>query len=259
MKRNALTLLGVIAILVAIVAVRSAFEQTIQSEADAEAARIAEENLAEAAEITGDAEATASEADAAPPQEATAPAVEVTGYEEIAWAESAPDVYRVKFDTTVGPFVLECTKEWAPLAHERFYELCKIGYFNGSGFFRVVPGFVVQFGLAADPKMTAQFKNSPLSDEQVLKSNQPGFISFASSGPNSRTAQVFINYGDNANLDAMDFAPFGKVIAGMENVESINAEYGQTPDQGAITRLGSKYLKDEFPNLDFINTVTLVK
>jgi peptidyl-prolyl cis-trans isomerase A (cyclophilin A) len=179
--------------------------------------------------------------------------------QEIAWLETAPETYRVKFDTTAGAFVLECNSKWSEQGSKRFYELCKMGFFDDSGFFRVIHGFMVQFGLAADPKMTAQFANKNLRDEPVRKSNQKGLISFATSGPNTRTTQVFINYGDNSNLDTMGFTPFGEVIAGMENVEKITDEYGERPNQGMIKQQGSDYLKRQFPNLDFINKVTLVQ
>jgi cyclophilin family peptidyl-prolyl cis-trans isomerase len=117
----------------------------------------------------------------------------------------------------------------------------------------------VQFGLAADPKMTAQFTNKNLRDEPVRKSNQKGKITFATSGPNTRTTQLFINFGDNANLDQMGFTPFGEVVFGMENVEKITAEYGEQPDQSMIKQEGTAYLNRDFPNLDMITTVSLVK
>lgn len=280
MKRNLITLIGVVAIIAGIVGVRTAFEQTIQTETEAQKAAEAAKHLEEAEKITDEAVAEeiaekeaetpsnvaeAATTDAAPAAEGT-PATEAApkpttadGYEDIAWLETAPETYSVKFDTTAGVFVIECNAKWSEQGSQRFYELCKMGFFDNSGFFRVIHGFMVQFGLAADPKMTAQFANKNLRDEPVRKSNQKGLISFATSGPNTRTTQVFINYGDNANLDQMGFTPFGEVIVGMENVEKITDQYGEQPDQGAIKQQGSEYLKQNFPNLDFINKVTLVQ
>lgn len=261
-KRNAVTLLGVVAIITAIVVVRSVFEQNISTQAQEEASAAAEENLVEAAEITEEAQAAEAGDSGAGDTGATESAPvpqDVAGFQEIEWADNAPEMFHVKFETTAGPFVIASYDSWAPDGHERFYELCKLGFFNDSGFFRVVPGFVVQFGLAADPKMTAQYKSKRLRDDKVRKSNQRGKVSFATSGPDSRTTQMFINYGDNANLDGMGFAPFGEVAAGMENVDKITSEYGERPQQGSITSQGTPYLKKNFPNLDFIQRVVLVK
>lgn len=282
MKRNLVTLIGVVAIVAGIVVVRTAFQQTIQTETEIEKAAQAAKNLEEAKKLTEEAEqeeaaakaaetpsnvAEAATTDAAAategaPATATEAAPKPTtadAFEEIAWAETAPETYRVKFDTTAGVFVIECNAKWSEQGSKRFYELCKMGFFDNSGFFRVVRGFMVQFGLAADPKMTAQFTNKNLRDEPVRKSNQKGLISFATSGPHTRTTQVFINYGDNANLDQMGFTPFGEVIVGMESVEKITDQYGEQPDQGSIKQQGTEYLKQNFPNLDFINKVTLVQ
>lgn len=274
MKQNVLTLLGVVIVLAGIVTVRTAFHQTVQTEAEDKAAREAEEDLAKAAEITEKAEAeappaTETPAEAAPPaetpatgtEEAVAPApVEIAGFEEIPWADKAPDVFRVKFDTSVGPFVVECHRDWAPLGADRFYDMCKNGFFDGARYFRVIHGFMVQFGLAADPKMSARYAENNLMDEPVLKSNLRGKITFAKSGmPNSRSSQVFINYGDNSRLDADGFAPFGEVIYGMENVDKITDQYGEQPNQGQIRSRGNEYLNQRFPELDYTNKVTLVK
>ena len=268
MKRNLVTLFGVVIIIVGIVGVRTAFQQTIKTEAELAEAAETEKKLAQAAELSkaeaakqsaaqGDAQTTP-EIDAAVPEPTPQPTT-LEGYEVIPWAETAPEVFRVKFDTTKGPFVVESNAQWSEEGSKRFFELCKTGFFNNSGFFRVVPGFVVQFGLAADPKMTAQYTNKNLRDEPVRKSNQKGKITFATGGPNTRTTQLFINYGDNANLDSMGFTPFGEVVYGMENVEKINAEYGEQPDQSMIKQGGTAYLKRDFPNLDFITTVSQVK
>jgi cyclophilin family peptidyl-prolyl cis-trans isomerase len=166
--------------------------------------------------------------------------------------------FEVEFDTTVGKFSIEVNREWAPVGAHRFYQLVKDGFYDECGFFRVVPGFMVQFGLAADPALTAKWKRE-IPDDPVVKSNTRGYVTFAKTGaPNSRTAQVFINYGDNSRLDADQFAPFGRVTSGMDVVEKINAAHGEQPNQGAITSQGNSYLKGNFPQLDYVNTATLV-
>jgi len=175
------------------------------------------------------------------------------------WPETAPDTFKVKFECTNGEFTVECFKEWAPLGVERFYQLVREGYFDDTGFFRVVPNFVVQFGLAADPQVTAKWRTKSITDDPVKQTNAPGTITFATSGPNSRTTQLFINLVDNKRLDGMGFSPFGKVIEGMDVVKKINPEYGERPQQGMITAEGNAYLKKNFPKMDFIKKATLVK
>lgn len=173
--------------------------------------------------------------------------------------ETAPDTFKVKFECTNGEFTVECIKEWAPLGVERFYQLVKEGYFDDTGFFRVVPNFVVQFGLAADPKVTSQWRTKTIKDDPVKQTNAPGTLTFATSGPNSRTTQLFINLVDNKRLDGMGFSPFGKVVEGMDVVKKINPEYGERPQQGMITAEGNAYLKKNFPKMDLIKKATLVK
>jgi len=140
----------------------------------------------------------------------------------------------------------------APLGADRFYNLVKYGFFNGAGFFRVVPSFVVQFGLSAQPAVNAAWESAKLTDDPVQGTNGRGTICFATSGPNTRTTQLFINLGENARLDAMGFAPFGRVVDGMDAVDKIYAEYGERPDQGRITKEGAAYLKANFPEMDLI-------
>jgi len=270
-KRNLITLFGVVIVIAGIVGVRTAFQQTIKTEAELAEAAETEKKLAEAAEISkteaakAETPKTGAETETATPaldeaaSEPTPQPTSLEGYEVIPWTETAPEIFRVKFDTTAGPFVVECSTKWSEEGSKRFFELCKMGFFNDSGFFRVVPGFVVQFGLAADPKMTAQFTNKNLRDEPKRASNTKGKITFATSGPNTRTTQLFINYGDNSNLDDMGFTPFGEVVYGMENVEKITAEYGEQPDQSMIKHEGTAYLNRDFPNLDMITTVSMVK
>jgi peptidyl-prolyl cis-trans isomerase A (cyclophilin A) len=269
-KRNLITLIGVVAIIAGIVGVRAAFEQTIQTEEEARQAAEAAHNLEEAEELTKEAvaeETAAAESnvveaattDEAPGDAAPAP-TSLDAFEDIAWAEATPETFYVKFETTAGAFVIQSHQKWAPIGHERFYELCKTGFFNDSGFYRVIHDFMVQFGLAADPKLTAQFKQKSLRDEPVRKSNQRGKVTFAKSAqPNSRTTQIFINYADNSRLDADGFAPFAEVVVGMENVDTISDEYGERPNQGMISDEGTPYLKAKYPGLDFINKVTLVQ
>jgi len=181
-----------------------------------------------------------------------------TGTDSSAWPTTAPEVFQVKFECSMGDFTLEVTKKWAPVGVERFYQILREGLYDDGRFFRVVPDFVVQWGIPADPALAAQWKDATIKDDPVVMTNSPGTISFATSGPNSRTTQVFINYGNNANLDGMGFAPFGKVVEGLEVVRAITAQYGQQPNQGMIQARGNAYLKEAFPNLDYIKRVTLV-
>lgn len=193
---------------------------------------------------------------AAPPRRTAAPKKAVPARK--AAPVQAPNAYRVTLDTSKGPVVIDVTREWSPLGADRFYQLVKSGYYDGARFFRIVPGFVVQIGLAGDPAATKKWRE-PIVDEPVKQSNTRGYVSFAMSGKNSRTAQIFVNLGDNARLDAMGFAPFGLVTAGMENVDLLNSEYGESPDQARIEEEGNAYLQKEFPNLDFIRHASVEK
>jgi peptidyl-prolyl cis-trans isomerase A (cyclophilin A) len=170
---------------------------------------------------------------------------------------AAPDVFKVNLDTSKGSVVIEVHREWAPIGADHFYELVKTGYFDGDRFFRVVPGFVVQFGLAADPAVTAKWNSPPLMDDPVKQSNTVGTVTYATAGPNTRTSQLFINLGDNQRLDGMGFAPFGKVTAGMDAVQNIYSGYGQTPQQPLIESQGNTYLQSQFPMLDYIKKATI--
>ncbi len=174
-------------------------------------------------------------------------------------AEKAPDKFRVLFETTRGKFTVEVERELAPNGTDRFHELVKSGYYNDCGFFRVVPGFVVQFGLNGDPKVTAKWKDSTIKDDKVATPNKRGTITFAMKGPDTRTTQLFINYADNDRLDGLGFSPFGRVVEGMDVVDAIYSGYGQSPSQGEITDLGNEYLKKEFPKMDFITKATIVE
>jgi peptidyl-prolyl cis-trans isomerase A (cyclophilin A) len=178
--------------------------------------------------------------------------------------EKAPDTFKVRFDTTKGAFTVEVTRSQAPNGADRFYNLVRSGFFKDVEFFRVVPGFMCQFGIHGDPKVAAAWRAAQIPDDSVKASNLRGAITFATAGPNTRTTQLFINYVDNARLDGMGFSPFGKVVEGMDVVDKIYGEYGEGaprgrgPDQGRIQEQGNAYLKKDFPNLDSIKSATLL-
>jgi peptidyl-prolyl cis-trans isomerase A (cyclophilin A) len=176
-----------------------------------------------------------------------------------AMSADAPARYRVKFDTSQGDFVMLVVRAQAPHGADRLYDLVKQHFFDGARFYRVVPGFVVQWGYAADPAMTKKWKDA-IPDDPVGGSNVRGTVTFAAtSEPNSRTTQLFINYGDNARLDGMGFAPLGKVVSGMDVVDKLYSGYGESPDQGRIADAGNSYLTQAFPKLDYIKSTRLVK
>lgn len=172
----------------------------------------------------------------------------------------APETFQALFKTTKGNFTVEVTRSLAPNGADRFYNLVKSGYFKDIAFFRVVPGFMVQFGIHGDPAVSAKWRMATIPDDPVKGSNTRGTITFATAGPNTRTTQLFINFGNNVGLDRQGFAPFGKVIEGMDVVDKINSEYGENaPDvQGHIQMEGNAYLKKNFPNLDYIQSATIV-
>jgi peptidyl-prolyl cis-trans isomerase A (cyclophilin A) len=177
----------------------------------------------------------------------------------------APAQYKVRFETTKGDFVIQVTRAWAPLGADRFYNLVKAGYFTDVAFFRVLDGFMAQFGINGDPKVNEKWEPSRIQDDPVKESNVRGMISFATAGPGTRTTQLFINFGDNSKLDTMGFSPFGKVIEGMSVVDALYKDYGEGypngrgPSQGRVQSEGNQYLKKEFPKLDYIKQATFVK
>jgi len=179
--------------------------------------------------------------------------------------QKAPAVFRAKITTTQGDFVVEVTRAWAPLGADRFYNLVKNGFYNDASLFRVLPGFVVQFGISPKPALARVWDHAVIKDDPVLQSNLRGCLTFATGGPNTRTTQVFINLGDNTRLDSMGFSPFGKVIEGMDVVEKFYRGYGEGapqgngPDQGRITKEGKAYLDKEFPKLDSIKTAVILR
>ena len=171
--------------------------------------------------------------------------------------ESAKGTFTVKVEASTGDFTIEVNRAWAPIGAERFYQLVKSSYFDECRFFRVVPGFMVQFGMNGDPSVQQQWDRN-INDDAVTQSNKRSYVTFATSGKNSRTTQLFINFADNASLDGQGFAPFGKVIEGMEHVDAINAQYGESPQQGSIKSSGNAYLNQEFPKLDYVKKMSIV-
>jgi peptidyl-prolyl cis-trans isomerase A (cyclophilin A) len=169
----------------------------------------------------------------------------------------APAQFEATFKTTAGDFVVQVTRAWAPLGADRFYNLVKHGYFTDAAFFRVVPGFVVQFGLSANPALNKVWSNAAIKDDPVTQSNHLGYLTFATAGANTRTTQLFISLADNTRLDSMGFAPFGQVTSGMDVVQKIYSGYGESPDQAAITAEGKPYLDKNFPKLDHIISATI--
>ncbi len=176
----------------------------------------------------------------------------------------APADYKVKFATSKGDFVVDVHRDWAPLGADRFYNLVKNGFYNDARFFRVISGFMVQFGISGDPKLAAAWREASIPDDPVKQSNTRGMITFATRGPNTRTTQVFIDYANNSRLDGMGFAPFGQVVSGMNVVDALYSGYGEGaprgggPEQGRIQSEGNAYLTQAFPKLDYIKTATIV-
>ena len=176
--------------------------------------------------------------------------------------EKAPETFKTRFETTKGDFVVEVTRKWSPLGADRFYNLVKNGYFDGVRFFRVVPNFVVQFGIHGDPSLAMKWLDSKIQDDPVVESNKRGFLTYAKSAlPNSRSTQLFINLKDNERLDAMGFSPFGRVTKGMDVVDKLYSGYGEqiTSLQGEIAEKGNAFLDKEWPKLDSIKKAALVK
>jgi peptidyl-prolyl cis-trans isomerase A (cyclophilin A) len=170
----------------------------------------------------------------------------------------APETFKAKFSTTKGDFVVEVHRTWSPNGADRFYNLVKMGFYDDTRFFRTVDKFMVQFGISGDPAINAKWQGQGISDDPVKQSNKRGYMTFAQRPtPNSRTTQVFINYGDNSRLDN-SFAPFGEVVAGMDVVDSFYKAYGESPDQGAIQSQGNAYLDRAFPNLDGVKRAQIV-
>ena len=180
--------------------------------------------------------------------------------------DTAPATFKADFETSKGKFVIEVTRAWSPNGADRFYNLVKNGFFTDTRFFRVISGFMVQFGINGDPAIAKPWQASTIMDEPVKQSNKRSYVTFAKSGaPNSRTTQMFINFGDNSRLDPMGFASFGQVISGMDVVDKLYSGYGEGapsgrgPDQGRIQAEGNVYLMKDFPLLDYIKSATIEK
>ena len=181
--------------------------------------------------------------------------------------ETAPDKYRASFDTSAGTFVIEVQRDWAPHGADRFYNLVKNGFYDDCRFFRVISGFMVQFGINGDPSLSSVWSEAQIAVDPVKQSNRRGYITYAMSGagPHTRTTQLFINFQNNTNLDGIGFAPFGRVVDGMSVVNDIYSGYGEGapsgngPAQGRIQAEGNTYLNKDFPRLDYINKATIVE
>lgn len=172
---------------------------------------------------------------------------------------TAPPVYKVIFNTSKGDVTFEVHRDWAPNGADRFYNLVKIGFFDGAPFFRLVPGFVVQWGMNPNPAVNKVWASANIKDDVVKESNKTGYLTFAqTSAPNTRSTQLFINFKDNSRLDAMGFAPIGSVVEGMDVVEKFYAGYGEAPDQQSLQNEGKAYFEKNFPQLDIIKTAKIV-
>jgi len=181
-----------------------------------------------------------------------------------ALTERAPATFKASFDTSKGTFVIETTRDWAPNGADRFYNLVKNGFYNDVRFFRVIGGFMAQFGIHGTPAIQAAWRGAQIKDDPVTQSNQRATVTFATAGPNTRTTQLFISYRDNAGLDKQGFAPFGRVISGMDVVDKLYNGYGdgaprgKGPDQTRLQMEGNAYLAKEFGMLDYIKSATIV-
>jgi peptidyl-prolyl cis-trans isomerase A (cyclophilin A) len=177
--------------------------------------------------------------------------------------DKAPEIYQVKFETSKGDFAVSVTRAWAPLGADRFYNLAKHHFFDNESFFRVLKGFVAQFGISAYPTLNAVWEKADIKDDPVTQSNKKYFLTFATAGPNTRTTQLFINLADNPRLDGMGFAPFGQITDGTNVVDTLYADYGEGapsgsgPNQDEIQKQGKPYLDKNFPKLDYVKTTTL--
>jgi peptidyl-prolyl cis-trans isomerase A (cyclophilin A) len=201
----------------------------------------------------------------APPKPVEPPAPTVPGPDDAAVKKTAPGEFKVKFTTSRGDFVVRVVRDWSPNGADRFYNLVNCGFFDDARFFRVVAGFMVQFGINGDPRVSAKWRDATVQDDPVKESNARGKLSFAMRGPNTRTTQIFINFGDNSRLDGSGFSPFAEVVEGMSVVDSLNAEYGEGaprgsgPDQGRVQKEGNEFLNKDFPKLDYVKTARVVE
>ena len=180
-----------------------------------------------------------------------------------ALVETAPPLFHAHFETSKGDFTIEVHREWSPNGADRFYNLVSAGFYDDVRFFRVISGFMAQFGINGDPEVAATWRQHQIQDDPVMQSNTRGFVSYAAGGPNTRTTQVFINYVDNSRLDTLGFSPFGQVVEGMEVVDELHAGYGEGaptgkgPGQPELQRRGNAYLEKSFPDLDYVVKATV--
>ncbi len=178
---------------------------------------------------------------------------------------AAPDTFDVRFETSRGPFVVRVARAWAPRGADRLYYLVRNGYYTDARFFRVLPRFVAQWGAAADPRVNRVWETRTIPDDPVRRGNARGTVSFATAGPNTRTTQIFVNLVNNFRLDRLGFTPVGRVVEGMEVVDSLHSGYGEGPpagrgpDQDRMAAEGNAYLEREFPKLDFVRSAAVVR
>lgn len=235
-------------------------------EAEADAPEAAGETVESSMEGAVDADVPAEPVAVEPDETEAEPAVDPrAGLTDPSKAvEKAPASFRVKFETTKGPVIIELNRGWSPRGVDRFYNLVRVGFFEDIAFFRVLDGFVAQFGISGNPSITSTWTNAIIQDDPVKTSNLRGTLTFATGGPNTRTTQLFINLVDNANLDRSGFSPIGKIVEGMEAVDALYSGYGEGapmgpgPSQGLISSQGNSYLRQKFPNLDYIKSASLV-
>ena len=178
--------------------------------------------------------------------------------------ETAPDVFQARFVTSRGTFVIEVHREWSPNGADRFYNLVSSGFYDNVRFPRAIAGALAQFGIHGDPEVAAAWRERNIEDDPPVQSNERGFVSYATSGPDTRSTQVFVNIANNTQLDELGFAPFGRVVDGMGVVDGLHSGYGEGapngrgPDHELIEYRGNSYLRSRFPNLDFIREATIV-
>ena len=173
--------------------------------------------------------------------------------------KTAPDRFRVRVETTRGPFTVEVVRSWAPRGADRFYNLVELGYYDDVAFFRVLDGFVAQFGIHGDPQVSDAWRDSRFPDDPVVESNVRGTLTFATGGADTRTTQLFINFADNTNLDSMGFSPFARVIEGMEVVDSLYSGYVEGVPQGRLQAEGNEYLRAQFDQLDYVRRARAIQ
>lgn len=247
MKKNQVVTLLVVAAFVAAIVGVNMFQPS----------RISEQRMKEQAEAERQLEEAAKQEALAAKRAADEAAAQDRAV--LAATETPADAFQVEFQCSNGTFIVEVYPEWAPIGAEQFRQIIEEKVYNEARFFRVIPGFVVQWGIPGDPEQAAIWDKKTIMDEPVKQSNLRGTITYAKSQmPNTRSSQVFINYRDNTQLDGMGFSPFGKVIKGMEVVEAINAQYREQPDQSEIETKGNAYLKEYFPKLDYIKEAKIL-